>query len=146
MKSCQAVQNSMQQGSVNSSAKSACLASLLLICFANESANAESIALSLFGEWVLGPGGNCKEVPAKHKMTFRHDASSDYVSWNNIECVLDLQFNGSDYWFFVKNERVCLKQGFPENFVGKYVEVVPGHLRVINRKGMEHDMTDCQVH
>jgi hypothetical protein len=147
MKMTAIVQNSVQQGRVNSSVKSACVASLLLVGFANESAKAESIALPLFGEWVLGPGGNCKEVPAKLKMTFGHSDLANDVSWNSIKCVLGLQINASDdYWFYVKDEVACLKRGFPENFVGKYIEVVPGHLRVINSAGIEHDMTNCEVH
>jgi hypothetical protein len=122
------------------------LSGLIFAEYALESVRAESIALPLFGEWVLGPGGNCDKIPAKQKMTFDHDGTGDYVIWNKVKCVLAVEFGPDNYSFYVKNEHTCIKRGFPENFAGKYIEVLPGHLRVVNKEGFKHDMTDCMVH
>ena len=128
-----------------------CLAVTFLVGFAfagnaQESVRAETIALPLFGEWVSGASGNCERSPKEQRMTFVHDETGDYVIWGKLKCALDVEFGSDNYSFYVKNERNCVKRGFPEIYVGKYIEVLPGHLRVVNKEGFKHDMTNCMVH
>jgi hypothetical protein len=125
------------------------IAMWVAISFLSAKANANTYITSLFeGQWRTD-GQICAGFKQTDPfMDFGYNGDI-FVSFGKVECGLKIEHSLT---LVVTNKKLCAKNGFPTEYIGKYTLVkanknlVSGHLLFENTKGEEQLLKDCRVH